>query len=541
MTIRDTSTDSKQVRVSILIPNFNNGKSSSKTGKRDFIGDLLHSLEKTLHNDQTPFEIIAFDDGSTDDSIETLRYWATTKNFNNGQPFLKLIEDSHCGILSITANRLCKEAVGDILVRLDGDIICLTENWVTKIVEVFDSGPPKLGVIGPKQLGVGFQIHSMGDFILHPKGYHHVGFCLNRYDIKHAVEVDHVMGCFYCFKREVYDEIGGFDEQMMRGQTIDFGLQARLKGWSCWAIPDVEFIHAHSERMVRATTADTITGVRDSIEYFEEKWGFSRISPDLDEVRNKYHNTPLIWNARFFDGTNFSNPKAIWSRSWPTPPRGIDVDHSEWSQFAHDTSKRDQITIRARSVVDVIRQGGGPATITHLCCGCGLLGHIWSQHGFQYTGIDIHQDYIDTATKICATQQYPENNHPEFIYMKDVRRLPLDDNTVDLFAITDQLERHPNPVGLLKEIRRVLRPNGFLIIVMEKRIPNVGDERQEEHWYTLSEISNQVKSVTGLMVVSRTETPNDQRPLMLAAQYFPDGIPQNRLRKTAQNESVVGV
>ncbi len=516
------------VRVSILIPNFNNGRASSKTGSRDFIGDLLCSLEKTLRDDPTSFEILVFDDGSTDDSITTLREWSGRK-WEDGRPFLRLIEGSHCGILSVTANRLCAEAAGDIFVRLDGDIVCLTENWVSKIVEVFDSGPARLGVVGPKQLGVGFLIHSMGDFLLHPKGYHHVGFCLERYGIQHSVEVDHVMGCFYCFRREVFEEVGGFDEKMLRGQTIDFGLQARLRGWSCWAVADVEFIHAHSERVERPTTADSIAGVRDSLEYFEEKWGFSRIAPDLDVVRARYGGTPLVWNARWFDGVNAVNPKAVWARGWREPRRGIDVDHSEWGEFANNLSFREQVMLRARSVVDVIRQTEGVKRIGHLCCGCGLLGHIWSQQGLDYTGIDIHRGYVEAAEKICSGEEYGEGVRPRFLLMDDVRRLPIDDDSVDLFAITDQLERHPNPVGLLKEVRRVLKANGFLIIVMEKRVPSACDEREEAHWYTLSEMINQVKSVKGLVVVSKGETPMDQRPLMLAAQYFPDGVPRERL------------
>ena len=34
-------------RLSILVPNFNNGRDSSRTGTRDFIGDLFQSLAMT--------------------------------------------------------------------------------------------------------------------------------------------------------------------------------------------------------------------------------------------------------------------------------------------------------------------------------------------------------------------------------------------------------------------------------------------------------------------------------------------------------------
>src|SRR5438874_2081549 len=106
-------------RVSILIPNFNNGKQSSKSGQQDLLGDLLQSLRDTLKGDTTPFEIIAYDDGSTDDSLATLRERAQLK-CPDGRPFLELIEAEHCGYLSRVANILSRKARGEILVRLDG-------------------------------------------------------------------------------------------------------------------------------------------------------------------------------------------------------------------------------------------------------------------------------------------------------------------------------------------------------------------------------------------------------------------------------------
>ena len=67
--------------------------------------------------------------------------------------------------------------------------------------------------------------------------------------------VDHVMGAFYCCRKAVYEDLGGYDEQFLRGQTIDFGLQARLRGWQCLAVPDIEYIHAHTLRGHRQTEA----------------------------------------------------------------------------------------------------------------------------------------------------------------------------------------------------------------------------------------------------------------------------------------------
>jgi glycosyltransferase involved in cell wall biosynthesis len=63
-------------RASVIIPNFNNGRASSRDGSRDFLGALLESLERTLAHDPTDLEIVIGDDGSTDDSLETARQWS---------------------------------------------------------------------------------------------------------------------------------------------------------------------------------------------------------------------------------------------------------------------------------------------------------------------------------------------------------------------------------------------------------------------------------------------------------------------------------
>ena len=171
-------------RLSILIPNFNNGVTSSKDGQTDLIGDLLQSLWDTLQDDPTPLEILAFDDGSTDDSLATLRAWSE-KTWRNGEPFLTLMEAEHCGVLSITANKLVRASKGELLARLDGDIVIHTPNWAQALCKVFDDGPKDLAVVGPKQLSPDGRVHSMGDFILHPKGYHHL--CAGLPDRKSVV------------------------------------------------------------------------------------------------------------------------------------------------------------------------------------------------------------------------------------------------------------------------------------------------------------------------------------------------------------------
>ncbi len=475
-------------RVSILIPNYNNGVVSSQSGQLDFIANLLQSLHDTLKDDPTPFEVIAYDDGSTDDSLETLRTWSN-KTWPSGQPFLELIEAPHCGVLAKTANVLSRQARGDILVRLDGDIVCLTPNWVTLLCEVFDHGPPRLGVVGPKQLLPDGRIHAMGDWVLHPQGYTHIAHGLDRYAARHAIEVDHVMGCFYCCKKAVFEELDGYDEKFLRGQTIDFGLRARLKGWSCIAVPHIEFVHYHALRKSRSTEADSRQGVNQSMKVFQDKWGFDRVAPDLDAVRDRYKGTPLLWNARWF-GT----PDPYLAQTAATQP--VDIATSDWSRYSNDEAFRKQFEFRAMVALDVARQTGQPGCVAVIGSGVGLMPHLLAINGLSSIGIEPSKILHDFAQKCTDTQKY-EAGSAGFLHQSDPKRLPLDDGQADLLLVYDLLERHPNPVGLLREARRVLAADKPMVIISRRLPPSLPQATDAEHRYTWLQLVRQVQAVGG--------------------------------------------
>ena len=501
-------------RVSILIPNYNNGKASSINGQTDLLGDLLQSIQDTLGNDPTPLEVIAYDDGSTDDSLDTLRTWAK-KTWRGGQVFLKLIEAEHTGVLSIGANRLVRESAGDILVRLDGDTVMLTPNWAALLCETFDQGHPRLGVLGPKQLRLDGKIHAFGDWLLHPKGYHHIYAGQEREAVNHALEVDHVMGCFYCCKRAVYDDVGGYDESILRGQTIDFGLAARLKGWACFAIPHVEYTHRHGLRGARKTTADTDKGVKKTLDTFREKWGFDRIAPDLDVVREKYTGTPLLWNAQVF-GTPTAKPIA----ACPADQHKA-IERSEWAKYGRDAKFKADTELRAGVALQVLSQikpqkdADKPKRFALIGCRSGLIPHLLAGQGLTCTGTDTDPNQISIAQQFVASQTYPASP-PSFVHQPDIRRVPLDDGSADIALVYDQLETHDNPVALLRDTHRVLADDG-LIVILTQRQEHTQDPYESQRRYKAQELIMQVQGVRGWDILSDPNQGNPDHPLILIA------------------------
>ncbi len=497
-------------RVSILIPNFNNGRESSKSGDYDFIGRLLWSLMETLRDDPTPFEVLALDDGSSDDSLATLRDWAANKTWADGRQVLELIEREHCGVLSVTANELSRRARGNILARLDGDVLCLTQNWVSKLCAVFDQGPASLGVVGPKQLRPDMKIHAYGDWVLHPKGYVHIAAGLDRHSVRHPLEVDHVMGCFYCCRKTVWEKLDGYDESFLRGQTVDFGLRARLEGFSCIAVPHIEYAHLHTMRRTRATTADSKGGVDDSLKTFEKKWGFSRIAPDLDVVRKRFGGTPLLWNARWF-GAPAEALDSVREDTGPVPP----LEETEWGAYTRDAAVRAHVDLRAAVVSRIAEQTAQPRFVAVVGCGCGLIVHVLAGRGFRCIGIDRHAASIDLGRQCTSGRVYAGGGSAAFEHQQHRTKLPLADAQADMLLICDQMEKHPNPAGLLQEARRVLAPGGPLCVVSKRKDSAVELSTDTEHRYEWQELLNQVAAVGGFDLLCDPDGDNPERDMVL--------------------------
>ncbi|UCD76385.1 MAG: glycosyltransferase [Phycisphaerales bacterium] len=521
-------------RVSVLIPNYNNGRESSESGRRDFIGDLLKSLRDTLIDDPTPVEIIITDDGSTDDSLATCREWATQKwrGWRGEGAFCRLIEMDHCGVLSIVANRLMSEARGEICVRLDGDVVIHTPNWAEKLVEVFEAGPSKLGIVGPKQLSPNGFVHSAGDWVLHPRGYHHLGQGIAADYVTRAIEVDHVMGCFYCFKRDVWEEVGRYDETILRGQTVDFGLRARMKGWRCFCTPVISFTHYHSERKKRANVADTDPGMAGALDRFREKWGFDRLAPDLDAVAERYSGTPLLWNARWFSP----------ALPWPPPQKTAvprTVESTTWGGYGSNEALRQAMDARVHIALETIQSHAPGRRAIQVNCRDGLLCHLLAKQGIECIGVDGDPTLLDVARQMAGKADYPAGS-PKFVQQIDARCLPVEDRSVDAVLLFDDFERHPNPIGLLREVWRVLDVEGVMAILTPER-PNPLDADVDcLHPYRAHELNTQLRYSRLFEVVHPAESSSAESAggggMLFVIARRPDpakfGIPQKELVTT---------
>lgn len=448
-------------RVSIIVPNFDNGRSSSMDGATDLLGDLLASLATTLAEDPTPLEILVADDGSTDDSLETARAWSR-KRRPDGSPFLRLIEREHCGVLSSVLNALMAETRGELIFRLDGDVVMHTPRWVERLVRRFDEGGEDLGVVGAVQLLPSGLVHCYGDVVAHPRGFHHLMQGARPEEVREPVEVDDVMGCFHCMRRATWEDVGPYDETILRGQTNDHCLRARSRSWRLVQVPDVRFTHRHALRRRRANVADRDESIEAALARFRAKWGFDRLAPDLRRVRERWGGTPLCWNRR------------VWSKAEaPCATEPPPLEASPWGRAASDPAAQQALAADVAWSDGVLAATGANGLVACVALDAGLRAHCLARRGRSVVAIE-RDPGLARLGATAGDRPAPTGTSGSCLTLGPDDRFPLNDGIAGAVVLLGAMERFWNPVGLLEEAFRVLAPKGLLLIRSAAR-PTIAD------------------------------------------------------------------
>nr|WP_240733965.1 glycosyltransferase [Dyella soli] len=97
------------------------------------------------------------------------------------------------------------------------------------------------------------------------------------------------------------------------------------------------------------------------------------------------------------------------------------------------------------------------------------------------TGVDIAQEAVDHATNA-----YRGASNLSF-RQGDAARIPLEDNSVDLVVSFETIEHHDRHEEMISEIRRVLRPDGVLVISSPNR-PVYSDKAGHHNEFHVKEL-----------------------------------------------------
>jgi 2-polyprenyl-3-methyl-5-hydroxy-6-metoxy-1,4-benzoquinol methylase len=402
-----------------------------------------------------------------------------------------------------------------------GDAVILTSpashgarpaGWRDLLLDALRS-MPGVAMVGGKRLDARGRIHSMGEFLIHPKGFHHLGRGTEGAAYRFPEEVDAVCGGVVAARAGALNAAaGGAGERTARPigagelSMVDLCLSIRAAGRRIIAIPHVEVEDEFTPAPAAAECAA-----------FRDRWGFDWRAADLDVVRRLHAGTGLLWNVRFHA------PPMPFEKYTQRPAL-------HWTSYETVEPYRR----RADHLVGLVRRvtvGGG--RVLDLGCGDGLFTALMARAGLDATGVDPEQPALDQAARRCAAAAAAapraqggaggslEAAAPRFV-RGNGEELPCADESIDTVAMFDVIEHLPNPVAVLREVTRVLVPGGHLVISTPCwQFGGSSDAVYHVCEYTMEELVRQVEAGAGMQVVDTGRIGGVYRDLLVVARRAP--------------------
>jgi N-acetylglucosaminyl-diphospho-decaprenol L-rhamnosyltransferase len=172
----------------------------------------------------------------------------------------RLILNGEAQGFAANANRGIAETTAPFVVLANAD----TEAGPATVAALrdFADGRPRCGIAGPLLL------NSDGTFqasrrrfptvsgtivrrtplraLLKPQRRQHGHYMLGERPVE-PIQCDWMLGAFLLLRREMLDELGGFDEGFrLYGEDIDLCYRASQAGWERWFVPHARVVHAHA-------------------------------------------------------------------------------------------------------------------------------------------------------------------------------------------------------------------------------------------------------------------------------------------------------
>ncbi len=329
---------------------------------------------------------------------------------------------------------------------------------------------PRTAVVGAKRVRPTGEIASCGEFVVHPKGFHHLGRGATGNAYRFPIEVDAITGGVLAIRQSAIDDSQSAVERLSSPLgAIDLCLALRQRDWRVAVDPSVV--------VVEETTAEPEMNV-DAHRAFIDRWGFDWRAADLSAVRARYAGTGLLWNI------------AVHGRALPFA-KYAERPLVHWRNYEEVSPYRQ----RAEHLVQLVQQLLPAGRVLDLGCGDGLFTHLFARLGLEAIGMDPEQIAIDQAQQRTAGESYPAAP-PSYVCTEgqgDV--LPLPDRSVHLVTLLDVIEHLENPVGLLREVKRIMKPGGgVLISTPEWQFGGSSDPVYHGFEYTEEELVRQVEA-----------------------------------------------
>jgi len=128
-----------------------------------------------------------------------------------------------------------------------------------------------------------------------------------------------------------------------------------------------------------------------------------------------------------------------------------------WFRFRYDTQ------IKRKTVLHLVKQSGKPLKgqkVLDIGFGSGAVLFSFDP-SCEIHGVEISESAINRAKDFAARKGYRR-----FTFHFPTKVLPMEDETIDIVIASHVLEHVPDDIALLREIHRVLKPDGIAVILV---------------------------------------------------------------------------
>ncbi len=224
--------------VSIIIVNWNAGRQ---------LRECLDSIASSRRDGWRLEGVVVVDNASVDDSLAGI---------GETELPLRVLTNSTNRGFAAACNQGARQSASDYLLFLNPDCVVESDAIATVVAFMQREENPRVGVAGARLLDAGgrtwrccsrhprpsdFLKKASGLDVLFPRLRTHL---MREWDHEESRPVDHVMGSFYFVRRELFEQLGGFDERFfVYLEDLDFSVRTVHAGYSVYYLAEARVFH----------------------------------------------------------------------------------------------------------------------------------------------------------------------------------------------------------------------------------------------------------------------------------------------------------
>lgn len=427
-------------KVSLILPVFN---------KEETIVRLLQQFYRTTRSYQN-YELHIFFDGCIDRSREKAEKYLSRCSMD-----VKYYETPNL-FETRTNNIGLHTANGKYCVLLQDDTFLYEEHWLEKFVYFMETNP-RVGALGGLA-GVNFYpsdvvLNGLGTTSHNIEKSQRIDMLFDHDLYKNIHEVDAVMRGPLMLRKSLLEEFGYLDEENFAPfyqDDMDLCFRLRENGYSVFYYPiDVVNEGLSVRKFDKEKSSRWHTVVDYHLRLFYEHWQPKRdksyyLKLSKPKFNNLYHPTNKIsklhtitYNRKSKKPSKMTEYLHFFRKTLNIFDNNycMSLSDQKWKKGVLWTQEQIAFIPAGTKVLDV---GAGTAPYRLNCSHCEYITQDLAQTpNFQYGKIDI---------------------------VSDSSAIPVENESFDVVLCTEVLEHVSDPIGTLREIGRILRPNGKLIL-----------------------------------------------------------------------------